>query len=97
VKLTRAIVDFALPIAPVALVAGATLGIFMAMPALGVPIHFDPVVQVLAVACTLAWRLWRGSPPLAEIQRVLHIGRFNVERSAPTRSHRGVCQVAHGR
>ncbi len=95
-KLARVIADFALRIATVAVIASVTLVIFMAMHALDVPIHFDPVVQVLAVACTVAWSLCRGSTPLAEIQRVLNIGRFNADRSGPPKSHRGRSAAAHG-
>ena len=94
--LTRVIANFALRVATVAVIAGAALAIFMAMHALDVPIHFDPVVQVLAVGCTVAWRLCRGSTPAGEIRRVLHMDGFIAARRGPPNNHRLVCEAAHG-
>ena len=95
-QLTRVIADFTLRVATVAVVAGATLGIFIAMHALDVPVQFDPVVQVLAVACAVAWRLCHGSTPLTEIQRLLNVGSFNADHCGPPKSRRGRSGVPHG-
>lgn len=75
----NAIASLALRVATVGFIAGVTFLILLVLHLLGVPLHADPVVQVLAVASSTGWRLYRGSTPLEEIGQFLH---FNGPRAS---------------
>ena len=70
----HAIATLAVRIGTIAVIAGVTFLILLALHLFGVPLHGDPVTQVLAMACMLAWRLYRGSTPIEEITRFLDLG-----------------------
>jgi hypothetical protein len=70
----RAIANLALRVATVAVIAGITFVGLLALHLFGIPLRTDPVTQVLAVACMVTWRLYRGSSPIEEIERFLDFG-----------------------
>jgi len=73
-NLIHAIANLAFRVATVAVVAGLTFISLLALHLFGVPLHTDPVIQVLAIACMVTWRLYRGNTPLEEIERFLDFG-----------------------
>jgi len=87
----HALANLVLRMATVAVIAAATLLILLALHWFGVPLHTHPVTQVFSLACMVAWRLYRGSTPIDEIERFLDFGprytsgglRFNNRWSAP--------------
>jgi hypothetical protein len=64
----------ALRVATVAVIAGIAFLSLFALHLAHVPLHTDPVTQVFAIACMVTWRLYRGSTPIAEIERFLDFG-----------------------
>ena len=72
-KLVHAIANLGLRVATVALIAGATFLILLGMHLFGDLLDTHPVTQALAVACFVAWRLYRGSTPVEEIRRFLNV------------------------
>jgi hypothetical protein len=79
-NLLRAIRNFALRVATVALIGGVSFLVLLALHLLGVPLHSDPVIQIIAFAAMTAWRLYRVSTSLEEIMRFLDIGSGRVLR-----------------
>jgi hypothetical protein len=73
-NLIHAIANLALRVATVAAIAGITFLSLLALHLFGVPLHTDPVIQVLALACMVTWRLYRGSTPIEEIEKFLDFG-----------------------
>lgn len=72
-RVVRAIASLALAIATVVVIAGTTSLILFTLNRFGVQLHTNPVIQVMGVACMVAWRLYRGSTPLEEIRLFLNV------------------------
>ena len=72
-KVVQAIANLALRAATVGLIAGVTFLILLTLHLWDVPLRDEPVAQVLAIACMVSWRLYRGSTPIEEIRRFLYI------------------------
>jgi hypothetical protein len=72
----HALANLAVRVATVAVIAAATFIILLSLHLFGVPLHLDPVTQVLTLACMVAWRLYRGSTPIEEIERFLDFGAY---------------------
>jgi hypothetical protein len=73
-NVARAITNLALRVATVAVISAVTFLTLLALHLFGVPLQTHPVIQVLGVACTVSWRLYRGSTPMKEIERFLDFG-----------------------